>query len=523
MAKALLFVYTSLQIILEFSYASKIPVTTKAGTFLGLSTSVLVDGVSLEVHQFLGIPYAEAPVRDLRFRKPVAKQPFYGVYDATYHRAMCPQGGPQIIPLTKFNISEDCLMLNIYAPGNSSKSNYSRAVIIYIHGGAFTTGGSNLYSGNVLSAHGNVIIVTINYRLSVFGFLSTGNKAMPGNFGLWDQHLAIKWVHENIAAFGGDPNRVVLLGQSAGSISAIYQALYPGNKGLFKGVIAESGTPVDIRSLNTAHTGESASFSTAGHHLGCSSSNPAEVVSCLRNKTLQQIMSGLAVSFYQIPFAPVVDCDFIAANPLNMLDVTNSTYEDTRKFFSSLDFIIGGNNMEGASYLSYVWKALLLVTDLENYHVPYSAFKNRIIPNVFHQIYHMDPPEQATDMIAMRYSDITAPEDTIRSRDMLLELSTDYVFTVPNLKTARLHSDLALTSKTFVYEFTSRSSLVIGKYPTPKWVNGASHGDETGFVFGFSRAMLDALNVSTNYTPSPEEMALSKNIMTLWSNFAKSG
>ena len=523
MTKTVLFLLIAITISSELSHSSKIHVTTKAGTFLGLKTTMLVDGISREVRQFLGIPYAETPVKNLRFAKPVAKQPLTDAYDATYHRDMCPQGGPQIIPLDKFTISEDCLMLNIYAPGNSSKSNSSYSVIIYIHGGAFTTGGSNLYVGDILSAYSDVIIVTINYRLSIFGFLSTGDATMPGNFGLWDQHLAIKWVHDNIAAFDGDPNQVTLLGQSAGSTCAIYQAMYPGNKGLFKRVIAASGTPIDIGTFYKEPSDESENYVTIGHHLDCSFLSAAEVISCLRNKTTREIMSGLALSFYQMPFSPVIDGDFVAADPKRMLTYKNTSYSDVRNFFASLDFLIGGNNMEGASYMTFLWKALLLVTDVENFHVQKSALVSRVLPNVFHQVYHMEPPEHAIDLLAMRYSDITAPGNSIKLRDMLMELSTDYVFTVPNLKTANIHTNLAKRAKRFVYEFTSRSTLVIGKYSTPTWVTGASHGEEIGLVFGFSRAMLDALHVSKEYSPSPEEWQLSKNIMALWSNFAKSG
>ena len=498
-------------------------VTSKAGTFVGLKKTVLLDGINHEVNQFLGIPYAEAPLKELRFSKPVAKKRMSSVYDATYHRAMCPQGEPEIIPLDMFTISENCLMLNIYVPVNTSINEVSHPVIIYIHGGGFTTGGSNLYSGDVLSAYSGVIVVTINYRLSIFGFLSTGDTSAPGNYGLWDQQLAIKWVHENIAAFNGDPSRVTLLGQSAGSESAIYQALYPGNKGLFKRVIAESGTPIDIATEYKDKSDEYINYAAAVLHTDCSLLEPKEVVSCLRNKTSREIMSNLATSLFQVSFSPVIDGDFIAADPKMMLTLGNSSYSAVRDLFSSIDFIIGGNNMDGASYLTFLWKNSLLVSDVEQFHVQKAAYVDRVLPKVFHHIYNMDPPDNAIAMIEARYTDITAPDDSIKLRDMLLELSTDYAFTVPILKTANIHAKLATEASTFVYEFTSRSSLTFGRYSTPKWVKGASHGEETGLVFGFSRAMLDALNVSKEYSATREEWELSKKVMTLWSNFAKTG
>jgi len=109
--------------------------------------------------------------------------------------------------------------------------------MVWLHGGGFVCGSSDMYDGAYLAAHGQVVVVTVNYRLSVFGFLSTEDASSTGNNGLWDQHLAIKWVHDNAVAFGGDPSRVTLFGESAGGANVMFQALYVGNKGLVHRVI----------------------------------------------------------------------------------------------------------------------------------------------------------------------------------------------------------------------------------------------------------------------------------------------
>ena len=115
--------------------------------------------------------------------------------------------------------------------------------MIWIHGGVFIAGFSNSYDGGPLSLSGDVIVVTINYRLNVvFGFVSTTDHHAGGNWGLWDQHLAIKWVHDNIHAFGGDPASITIYGESAGSACVVYQTIYPGNKGLFQRAIIENGS-----------------------------------------------------------------------------------------------------------------------------------------------------------------------------------------------------------------------------------------------------------------------------------------
>ncbi|MEW8563416.1 MAG: carboxylesterase family protein, partial [Candidatus Thiodiazotropha sp.] len=213
-------------------------VETRLGKIVGTTKEVDVFGKKMTVDKYHGIPYAEPPVGDLRFKKPVPKESLPSPFQATKHGSICYQINlfPGLDNLTR---SEDCLFLNIYAP---SKRKEPLAVMVWIHGGGFMCGASDLSISDTLASYGDVIIVTVNYRLTVWGFLSTGDANAPGNIGFWDQHLAIKWVHDNIQAFGGDPNRVTIFGESAGGMSVTYQSLYSGNKDLFQRVIAQSGT-----------------------------------------------------------------------------------------------------------------------------------------------------------------------------------------------------------------------------------------------------------------------------------------
>jgi len=198
--------------------------------------------------QFLGIPYAEPPVGDLRWREPVPAKPWTGLRDATRFGAPCAQ------PLLAGdwnrydaeNGKEDCLYLNVIVPSWPVKG--PLPVMFWIHGGA-NQGGSgtgDLYNEGTLPGHG-VVVVTINYRLSIFGFFAHPGLTQEsphhasGNYGLMDQILALHWVRDNIAAFGGDPNNITVFGQSAGSLDTGLLMTTPLARGLFQRAIAESG------------------------------------------------------------------------------------------------------------------------------------------------------------------------------------------------------------------------------------------------------------------------------------------
>ena len=202
---------------------------------------------SAGIRSFKGIPYAQPPVGDLRWKGPQAPQNWNGVRMADHfgNQAMQRRVYSDMM-FRSSGVSEDCLYLNVWTPAKTAKEHLP--VLVYFYGGGFSAGdGSEYrYDGESLATHG-IVTVTINYRLGVFGFLAhpeltqeSPNHA-SGNYGLMDQHAALEWVKKNIAAFGGDPDKVTIGGESAGSMSVSVQAASPLSKGLFRGVIAESG------------------------------------------------------------------------------------------------------------------------------------------------------------------------------------------------------------------------------------------------------------------------------------------
>jgi para-nitrobenzyl esterase len=208
------------------------PISITGGQISGADTG--------EVRTFFGVPFAAPPVGDLRWRSPQPGVPWTGVKDTRAFSPVCRQTAAWISNPQ----SEDCLYLNIWTPEKAEKL----PVIVWIHGGGYFggTGAQPLYDGTRLTKRG-VIIVTINYRLGVFGFLATPELSAEspdhasGNQGILDQIAALHWVKANIAAFGGDPDRVTIMGESAGANSVVVLVASPAAKGLFQRAIAESG------------------------------------------------------------------------------------------------------------------------------------------------------------------------------------------------------------------------------------------------------------------------------------------
>jgi para-nitrobenzyl esterase len=222
-------------------------VRTKSGDLRGVTEN----GVTV----FRGIPYAAAPVGDLRFAPPQPAAAWTGVRDATKDGPIPPQGRSRLAHVmgdVERPQSEDCLTLNIWTPAADGKK---RPVMVWIHGGAFSSGAGSLpwYSGERFAANGDVVAVSINYRLGVLGFLCLPGVS-DGNLGLLDQVAALRFVRDNIAAFGGDPDNVTVVGQSAGASSIAFLMTMPQARGLFRRAILQS-TPFGrmTRTKDDAH------------------------------------------------------------------------------------------------------------------------------------------------------------------------------------------------------------------------------------------------------------------------------
>jgi para-nitrobenzyl esterase len=231
-------------------------VETAAGKLRGQSIGAM--------RVFKGIPYASPPVGGLRWRPPVAMPSWTGVRDATQFGAACMQPKPRSGSIYSDElpaISEDCLFLNVWTSDGARNA----PVLVWIHGGALTSGSSSerLYDGANLAAHG-VVVVSINYRLGILGYLAhpqlsaESSDGVSGNYGLLDQIEALRWVKRNISAFGGDPAKVTIAGESAGALSVMYLMASPPARGLFSKAIAQSAYMISMPELKRARFGEQA-------------------------------------------------------------------------------------------------------------------------------------------------------------------------------------------------------------------------------------------------------------------------
>ena len=283
---------------------------------------------------YKGVPYAKAPIGDLRFKKPIRPDKWQGVYKADHFRDRSLQG-PQrggfyykeFYSNPEFDVpqSEDSLYLNIWVPQNADVDS-KLPVAVYVHGGAFLSGaGSNLPFVCDKLVQENVIIVTLNYRLGALGFLChpylavNGENEAGGNYGLWDQLMAFKWVKENIASFGGDPDKITAFGQSAGAMSLQALALSGRLEGLVSGMILQSGggykNPLgELRAPDKAAEIAEMLF----EELGADVSDKRDVLDKLINTPsdvlIEKIGATIGRSFQEkkgMPFVPVLDGELL--------------------------------------------------------------------------------------------------------------------------------------------------------------------------------------------------------------------
>ena len=284
-------------------------------------------GEALEaVNAFRGIPYAQAPTGALRWRPPVAARPWSGVRDATRFGPAChqPPSRPESIyaPAQVPAMSEDCLSLNVWTPAEAGKAVEPAPVFVWIHGGALSAGMASdpMYDGARLAAQG-VVAVTINYRLGVLGYLAhpqlseESDEGVSGNYGLLDQIQALRWVQENIAAFGGDPGNVTIAGESAGALSVMYLMAAPPAHGLFHKAIAQSAYMISTPALReTVHGTPSAEASG----LALSRTVGVRGLPRLRAMDAQALTVQAAVSGF-MPLANV-DGKVLPAQPVAVFD-----------------------------------------------------------------------------------------------------------------------------------------------------------------------------------------------------------
>jgi acetylcholinesterase len=487
----------------------------------GETKSVTFQRNKYQVDRYLGIPYAKPPTGDLRFQPPQPFGPFSETYNAADFGASCPQQSYPFMPVEK-KTDEDCLFLNIYVPRQKPDEPSGHAVMFFIHGGGFSTGSSNHFDGAVLSCEGNVIVVTINYRLGLLGFLDIDNEKASGNFGLLDQHFALQWVNENIGAFGGDKDRVTIFGQAAGSMSVALHMLYPSNKGLFRNGITQSGS-LDLPGIYLKNNIDMAKY--FAKKMSCSIETVDEVFNCLKEASheniiqviLDEMQSGVMSSTALADVALTIDGKFIRNNPANMIKKADTDSCEEIDFFRSIKLINGVNGNEGGFlFLTGLGNS----EKLEDLEITRKKMNTRLVPGIMAIMYeNKTVPEFLQQLIIFEYTDWENPDDPKRLREQVVQLSGDIYFNVPGIEMSRFHSN-ASNVDSYVYHFLPKLAKPL--FPLPKWVKYANHGDELIPVFGYNFDSQALSNIS-EYTPPEWELDLSNRMMKYWTNFAKTG
>ncbi|MFX1469756.1 MAG: carboxylesterase/lipase family protein [Promethearchaeota archaeon] len=424
---------------------------------------------------FKGIPYAEPPIGDLRFSPPQAKIPWDGVLETTEFGPCAFQGYTALEEVTgKLQPeSEDCLTLNIWTPAIDNKK---RPVMFWIHGGAFIFGGSRAptYDGSHLAQRGDVVIVTINYRVGAFGYLFI--PGITANAGLFDQILALKWVHDNIAKFGGDPDNITIFGQSAGAYSVITLTAMPTAKDLYRRIIAQSMPTIDpkVTKKPTKELMRALGIKT-GDIDALRKIAPEEIIKAQNEITKQNALA----------FRPIIDGETIPIHPLTVfkegkcknIDLMMGTTLHEAKLFTSLNPATRKVEDEKVIML-YLGTMGINSENARNIIDTYKEARKGILSN---------EPKELLDSIV-----------------------TDLMFRVATLQI--LEAQSKYQPNTYNYLFTWESSVYNGRF-------GACHALELPFVFntleepGMKALVGDASNTGT----------LCENMMDAWLSFAHSG
>jgi para-nitrobenzyl esterase len=441
------------------------------------STGGQLQGVVVEgVASFKGIPFAAPPVGDLRWKAPRPAKDWNGIKKADTYAPGCMQNpGMSKTMGSSANISEDCLYLNVWTAAKTAGE--KRPVMVWIHGGAFVGGmtGTPMFDGTKFAQKG-VVLVSIAYRLGVFGFmahpeLSRESGKGSGTYGIQDMIAGLQWVKNNIARFGGDPSCVTIFGESAGGIAVGMLSAAPPAKGLFQRAISESGGSFAPPRIADEAAGQNVSALKLGESVGESFLKKlgAADIKAARALSAEQIQKATGSEMGEgLRFWPVADGNILPGDPYGL-------YEKGR--FNDTPVLIGTNSNEGGLFMRKPVTA--------------AAFEKQIRSGY----------GDRADVILSAYPHSTDAEAARSSADVFRE----FAFAWPTWAWARMQSQKG-KGKAFVYYFDHR---------TPASPDGANHGAEISYVFGSFRG--------PGGTPSPEDLALSDLIRSYWINFARTG
>ncbi|CAN9504825.1 unnamed protein product [Ophioblennius macclurei] len=491
---------------LEILVAVAVFLETVSAASLGVVSTEggMVEGENIRVgsryvDRFRGIPFADTP---RRFEKPQRHPGWDGVLKAKDFRERCLQVNLLQIDSTG---SEDCLYLNIWVPHGSSVST-NLPVMVWIYGGALLVGGSMganfldnyLYDGQELADRGNVIVVTLGYRVGTLGFLSTGDSSMPGNYGLWDQQAAIAWVHRNIRKFGGNPANITIFGESAGGASVSFQTLTPHNKGMIKRAISQSGVALCPWAVNknprkfAEEVAVKVNCPTDSRMAACL--KMTDPVKLTLAGTIKVTSSADSPIVNNLVLAATIDGDFLPDEPHNLFHNA-----------AEIDYIAGVNDMDGHLFTALDVPSInsqLVNTDTEDVRRLLASYTK----------------EKGQAGANEAYSTYTSTWGSKPSRETIkktvVAIGTDYIFLIPTQTALYLHAEKATTGRTYSYLFSEPNRLGGLVTPYPSWM-GADHTDDLQYVFG------KPYSTPLGYWPSDRD--LSGYMIAYWTNFAKTG
>ncbi|XP_054165718.1 acetylcholinesterase-like, partial [Oppia nitens] len=479
---------TIIQIILVIIYLVNITNCIDIKTTSGVVRGQTIQVLNKQIDEFIGIPFAEPPVGELRFAKPKPIiRPAPDIIDATIPKNSC----WQLPSRNNQTYSEDCLFVNIWTPNrvvNESVQSGQKPVMFYIYGGSFVSGSIfllNLYNGSVLATN-DVVIVTTNYRLGVLGFLYGADESAPGNAGLYDQLLALKWVKDNIEAFGGDPNQVTIFGQSAGSISVSAHILSPLSKGLYRRAIMESGALMFNKDRDPISTQEALELNKQiGHKLNCTGHNWLQ---CLRNVRPEQLVFKLKL------ILPLIGTEFL---PVRAIEEFQKHSVNT-----DIDLIAGVTRNEGSI------AGGILSVSLDNMTV--AKFTDYI--NKTDLLFHNLNATKIEDF----YLKSVDKTNASALRRAFQDFFGDVALKCPTYLFARqLNKIKTKTKNVYFYEFTYISEKFSKYLPNNIHKKDICHGSDIPYVFGLPFIMPDMFE--------PIDQTFSKSIIQMWTEFTKTG
>nr|AJP62564.1 carboxylesterase [Oxya chinensis] len=465
-------------------------VRTRQGALRGTSRS---SSEGRAFHAFYNIPYAKPPVGPLRFRSPQPPDSWTHIRDATTRGPICTQH-TSIMRGPSPAGAEDCLYLNVFTP--QVKHTEPLPVMFWIHGGGWIDGSANGYEPDFLMNH-DVVLVTINYRLGPLGFLSTEDEASPGNFGLKDQVAALKWVRENIEAFGGDPGSVTIFGESAGGASVHYLMLSPLSRGLFHRAISQSG--VSQTPWGMPLPGGLQKAQKVATLVGCPTEPSAALVDCLRNVddyTIVNTTYQFTEWFFSpiIPFRPAVEGEgedsFLPKHPLDL------------KPHTAVPWLIGATRDEGYLFAAAFITNKQLLEDLKQ-------DGDRLFPK---SLSYDGAP--LADFITKKIKDFYFSNGEL-SVSKLSEMYSDGLFIWNADEAVRNYKD---TAPVYYYLLSYK-----GKYRMSKVFGGGdldlgvAHGDDLFYLFS------DNPYYPTSGSMPQKDYEIVQTMTKLWTNFAKTG